>query len=62
MVLILVICMVSILNLMESICSIGSGSGGAGLPHCLILTMTTISKSATMNPTSKMLSFIMLQI
>jgi hypothetical protein len=37
MVLILVICRVSILNLMESICSIGSG--GAGLPHCLILTI-----------------------
>jgi hypothetical protein len=39
MVLILVICRVSILNCMESICSIGSGSGGAGLPHCLILTI-----------------------
>jgi len=45
---------------MESICSIGSG--GAGLPHCLILTINTISKSAMMNPTSKMLSFIMVQI
>jgi len=45
---------------MESICSIGSG--GAGLPHCLILTINTISRSATMNPTSKMLSFIMVQI
>jgi len=45
---------------MESICSIGSG--GAGLPHSFILTITTISKSAMMNPISKMLSFIMLQI
>jgi hypothetical protein len=42
---------------MESICSIGSGSGGAGLPHCLILTIITISKSATMKPISKILSF-----
>jgi len=59
MVLILVICIVSILNCIESI---GSGSGGAGLPHSFILTMTTISKSAMMNPTSSKLSFIMLQI
>jgi len=52
--------MVSIRNSIESICSVGSG--GAGLPHSFILTMTTISRSAMMKPTSKMLSFIMLQI
>jgi len=62
MVLILVICMVSILNSMESICSIGSGSGGAGLPHSFMLTIITISKSAMMKPISKMLFFIMVQI
>jgi hypothetical protein len=62
MVLILVICRVSILNSMESICSIGSGSGGAGLPHCLILTIITISKSAMMKPISNILSLIMVQI
>jgi len=45
---------------MESICSIGSG--GAGLPHSLMLTIITISKSATIKPTSSMLSFIMVQI
>jgi len=47
---------------MESICSIGSGAGGAGLPHSLMLTIITISKSATMKPTSSKLSFIMVQI
>jgi len=62
MVFILVICMVSILNSMESICSIGSDSGGAGLPHSLMLTIITISKSAMMKPTSSKLSFIMVQI
>jgi len=62
MVFILVICMVSILNLIESICSIGSGAGGAGLPHSFMFTINTISKSAMMKPTSSKLSFIILQI
>jgi len=47
---------------MESICSVGSGSGGAGLPHSFMLTIITISKSAMMKPTSSKLSFIMVQI
>jgi len=62
MVFILVICIVSMRNSMESICSVGSGAGGAGLPHCLMLTIITISKRAMMKPTSSKLSFIMLQI
>ena len=62
MVLILVICSVSIRNSIESICSIGSGSGGAGLRHSFTLTIITISKSAMMNPISSILFLIMLQI
>jgi hypothetical protein len=62
MVLILVIWIVSIRNLIESISSVGSGAGGAGLPHSFTLTIITISKSATMKPISKMLFLIMLQI
>jgi len=62
MVFILVISIVSMRNSMESICSVGSGSSGAGLPHSFMFTIITISKSAMMKPTSKMLSFIMVQI
>jgi len=62
MVFILVICIVSMRNSMESISSIGSGAGGAGLPHSFMLTIITISKSATIKPTSSKLSFIMVQI
>jgi len=62
MVFILVICIVSMRNSMESISSIGSGAGGAGLRHSFMLTIITISKSATMKPTSSKLSFIILQI
>jgi len=46
-------------NLIESISSIGSGSGGAGLLHSFTLTMITIKASATTKPVSNMLSFIM---
>jgi len=60
MVLILVICIVSMRNSIESISSVGSG--GAGLRHSLMLTINTISRSATMKPISSILSLIMLQI